>query len=94
VAYKPTPRALARLNEDGYSVFVRDIQSVGYEKRTKKRNVVFNPLYRIDPADFQIQTDGEGKPILDEDFTRAVADFREWALGQEDELQRAFLREE
>jgi len=37
--------------------------------------------------------DYEGKPILDEDFTQILFDFREWAMGQEKALQQLFLTE-
>ena len=94
VAYKPkTSTALKKLHESDYSVFVRDIQRVGYEKRTSKRNVFFNPIYRMDETTFEVMTDAEGHPILDEDFTQTIADFRRWALGQEETLQRLFCRE-
>ena len=93
VAYKPKRAALKRLTNQGYSVFVRDIQRVGYEKRTSKRNVFFNPVYKIDMVTFEIATDHEGRPVLDEEFTDTVTDFRQWALAQEDTLQRLFLRE-
>lgn len=94
VAYKPKPEHFKQLNEQGYSVFVRDIQNVGYEKRTSKRNVFFNLVYRIDERTFEIMIDDQGKPVLDEDFSQALADFRKWALGQEETLQKLFLREE
>lgn len=94
VAYKPKSLgALKKLVESDYSVFVRDIQRVGYEKRTSKRNVFFNPVYRMDETTFEVMTDVEGHPILDEDFTQTVADFRQWALGQEETLQRLFCKE-
>lgn len=93
VAYKPTKQELKRLNEQGYSVFVRDIQNVGYEKRTSRRNVFFNPVYHIDETTFEIATDEEGNPILDEDFTEALRDFCEWMLMQEKTLQELFLKE-
>ena len=93
VAYKPKPGPLKKLNEDGYSVFVYDIQNVGYEKRTSKRNVFFNPVYKIDETTFKVQTDAEGFPVKDEDFPKVVTAFREWALGQEETLQRLFLKE-
>jgi type I restriction enzyme M protein len=93
VAYKPKSGALKKLNEDGYSVFVYDIKNVGYEKRTSKRNVFFNPIYRINETTFKVQTDTEGYPVLDEDFTKVLSQFREWALGQEETLQKLFLRE-
>jgi len=94
VAYKPkNSSALKKLVESDYSVFVRDIQRVGYEKRTSKRNVFFNPVYRMDETTFDLMTDAEGHPILDEDFTQIIADFRQWALGQEETLQRLFCKE-
>ena len=93
IAYKPTARELKQLNEQGYSVFVRDIRNVGYEKRTSKRNVFFNPAYRIDETIFEIMTDDEGNPILDEDFTQTLTEFHQWALGQEETLQKLFLEE-
>ncbi|MGB6836580.1 MAG: N-6 DNA methylase [Dehalococcoidia bacterium] len=92
VAYKPTPENLHRLNTDGYAVFVRDIRNVGYEKRTSKRNVFFNPVYRINNLTFDIETDADGSPVLDEQFTQTVLDFRSWALGQEEVLQTLFLK--
>jgi type I restriction enzyme M protein len=50
-------------------------------------------VYRIDEKAFEIVVDNEGKPILDEDFTQFLTDFRKWALGQEETLQRLFLKE-
>ena len=94
VAYKPkSSTALKKLVDSDYSVFVRDIQHVGYEKRTSKRNVFFNPVYRMNEATFEVMTDAEGHPILDEDFTQTIADFRQWTIGQEEALQRLFLME-
>lgn len=93
VAYKPSRQRLKSLTERGYSVFAKDIKRVGYEKRTSKRNVFFNPIYRIDGNTFGVATDVEGKPILDEEFTDTVASFRKWAVSQEAELQRLFLQE-
>lgn len=93
VAYKPKPAVLKKLNEEGYSVFIHDIQNVGYEKRTSKRNVYFNPVYEIDETTFKVKTDAEGFPVLDEDFSLILTNFRQWALGQEETLQRLFLKE-
>ena len=39
IAYKPESSTLQELNKNGYSIFVKDIKRVGYEKRTSKRNV-------------------------------------------------------
>jgi type I restriction enzyme M protein len=93
VAYKPAPKALNKLNESGYSIFVRDIHRVGYEKRTSKRNVFFNPVYEIDETTFDIRVDAGGHPVLDEEFTATRAEFCQWALGQEKTLQDLFLKE-
>ena len=93
VAYKPKAADLARLTKDGYSIFVRDIHHVGYEKRTSKRNVFFNPVYRIDETTFDVQTDAECRPVLEEDFSAAIADFRQWGMGQEAAVPRLFLQE-
>ena len=93
IAYKPKPAALKRLNESGYSIFVRDIQRVGYEKRTSKRNVFFNPVYQIDETTFEIRVNEQGEPVLDEEFTDTLAEFRQWSLGQEKTLQDLFHKE-
>jgi type I restriction enzyme M protein len=93
IAYKPKAKAMQRLNEQGYKIFVRDIQRVGYEKRTSKRNVFFNPLFKMNETTFEVEVDGAGNPIVDEEFTDILGDFRTWALGQEAELQKAFLEE-
>jgi type I restriction enzyme M protein len=93
VAYKPKPVALRKLVESGYSIFVRDIHRVGYEKRTSKRNVFFNPVFKINEQTFEIAVDSAGNPLLDEEFTETLQAFRQWALGQEETLQKLFLRE-
>ncbi len=94
VAYKPKPEELKKLKKQGYSVFVKDIHNVGYEKRTSKRNVFFNPVYRIDETSFDILIDTEGNLVLDEDFSQTLCDFQKWILGQEEALQKLFLKEE
>ena len=93
IAYKPDPAALKRLNRDGYSIFVRDIQRVGYEKRTSKRNVFFNPIYQIDETTFDIRVNKHGEPVKDEEFSETIIEFRRWALTQEKKLQELFLKE-
>lgn len=93
VAYKPKPLALKKLIENGYSIFVRDIHRVGYEKRTSKRNVFFNPVFKINEQTFDIDVDNAGNPLLDEEFTETLEAFRHWSLAQEETLQKLFLRE-
>jgi type I restriction enzyme M protein len=93
VAYKPKPAALARLNENGYSVFARDIKNVGYVRRTSKRNVFFQDKYKLDPDTFEIELDQAGNLVLDEDFPATLTDFRAWARTQEQTLTRLFVKE-
>jgi type I restriction enzyme M protein len=93
IAYKPKPLALKRLNEGGYSIFVRDIHRVGSEKRTLKRNVFFNPIYHFDETTFEIRVNEHGEPVLDEEFTDTLAEFRQWSREQEKMLQDIFLKE-
>jgi type I restriction enzyme M protein len=38
--------------------------------------------------------DAEGRPVLDEEFTETLFQFQKWALGQEETLQRLFLKED
>ncbi len=64
VAYKPRAPAVRRLNSNGYSIFARDIQRVGYEKRTSKRNVFFNPVYVSDPMTLRLQLTLRGARFL------------------------------
>ncbi len=94
IAYKPCEDRLQKLIDSNYSVFARDIKAVGYEKRTSKRNVVFNPVYKIDDSTFEIEKDKEGKMVLDEEFSQIISDFRDWCLGQEEEINRLFLKED
>jgi type I restriction enzyme M protein len=92
VAYKPESDAdLKTLNQTDYSVFVRDIKAVGYEKRTRQRNVFFNPIFQMDPVKFEVSVDAEGNPLLEEDFSQALSDFTVWAAAQEQPLQDKFL---
>ena len=93
IAYKPRDAELKRLNTQGYSVFVRDIQRVGYEKRTSKRNVFFNSVFQVDDATFEIRVDAGGEPVRDEEFSETLSEFRQWVLGQEATLQRLFVEE-
>ena len=93
VAYKPTEKELKKLNENGYSIFVKDIQKVGYEVKTIKRVKHFVPIYKINDEKFEVETDKEGRPLLDEEFSSTVQEFREWCLGQEKSLQDLFYKE-
>jgi type I restriction enzyme M protein len=91
VGYKPSSRRLANLISADYEVFTREISSVGYVKRTSNRNIVFDPLYKLDSLTFESVIDKDGAAQLDEDFSDVISDFREWCISQETELKRAFL---
>jgi len=93
VAYKPVPEELKKLKEQNYEVFVKDIQKVGYEVKTKRRVKYFEPIYKIDEETFEVVQDEEGRPVLDEEFTQTIKEFREWALIQEETLKDLFLKE-
>jgi len=92
VAYKPEPEELEKLKEKGYKVYIKDIQRVGYEVRTSKRVQKFENQYKINYETFDIEIDDEGRPILDEEFSGTVADFREWCKLQEKTLQDLFIK--
>lgn len=92
VAYKPSKEKLEKLVEDGYEIFCKDIQKVGYERRTRKRNVYFNELYRLNPNSFEPVVDKNGRLVLDEEFSSTVAEFKDWAQLQEEALVKAFLK--
>ncbi|PIT84469.1 SAM-dependent methyltransferase [Candidatus Micrarchaeota archaeon CG10_big_fil_rev_8_21_14_0_10_45_29] len=91
VAYKPEPKELARLNEQGYKLFTRDIKRIGYEIRTSKRIKRYNPLYKINEQTFEVEQDEYGNPKLDEEFGDVLIDFRDWAKTQEKKLRELFV---
>ena len=93
VAYKPKSKELQELKDKDYSVFVKDIQKIGYEIRTSKRVKFFSPMHKINETTFEVEQDSEGNPLLDEDFTQTIKDFKEWCLGQEKTLQDLFIKE-
>lgn len=93
IAYKPeAEKELERLNNSGYEVFAKDIKKIGYEVRTSNRVKYFNPVYKIDPETFEVVINELGEPMLDEDFTDSIREFKAWALSQEDYLKKTFLR--
>ena len=93
VAYKPTNDELKRLQEQNYEIFVRDIQKVGYEVKTSKRVKYFSPTYKINYETFETEIDEDGNPLLDEDFSQTIVDFRQWCITQEKNLQDLFIKE-
>jgi putative type I restriction-modification system, M subunit len=92
VAYKPQKNELEKLKEQNYQVFARDIQRIGYEVKTIKRVKFFSPVYKINYDNFEVEIDKDGRAMLDEDFTQTIADFKQWCLGQEKQLQDIFIK--
>ena len=72
---------------------MKDIKKVGYEVRTSKRVKYFNPIYKINETTFEIEQDEEGNPLIDEEFTLTLDEFKKWCLGQEKALQDLFIKE-
>lgn len=93
VAYKPSDGELKRLKEHDYEIFIRDIKKVGYEVKTSKRVKYFDPIYKINYDTFETVIDKDGKPVLDEDFTQTIIDFRQWCVSQEKTLQDLFIKD-
>ena len=93
VAYKPSADELKRLNEQDYEIFVRSIAKVGYEVKTIKRVKYFATKYKINYDTFETEIDEDGNPVLDEDFSQTVKDFRNWCKSQEITLQNLFIKE-
>lgn len=91
VGYKPKSKIDDLISSD-YEVFVREIQNVGYIKRTSQRNVVFLDDFLLDESTFETIIDPDtGENRLNEDFSLIIQEFKEWCLYQEDELKNLFL---
>jgi type I restriction enzyme M protein len=92
VAYKPKEKELESLKEQNYQIFAKDIHKVGYEVKTSKRVKFFNPIYKVNYANFEIEIDNEGQAMIDEEFTETIIDFKQWCLSQEKALQDIFIK--
>lgn len=92
VAYRPSEKELTKLQQENYSIFVKDIKKVGYEIRTSKRVKYFNPVYAIDEQTFEVKVNNDGTAKLDEEFSQTVEEFKDWSLGQEKTLQDLFIK--
>ena len=92
IAYKPETKELERLKKQGYSIFTKNIQNIGYEIKTTNRVKSFEKVYKIHPETFEIETDLQGKAKLNEDFSETLNEFREWCKMQEETLQNLFIK--
>ncbi|MBS6500434.1 MAG: N-6 DNA methylase [Clostridium sp.] len=86
IAYKPKENEKEVLLSEDYDVFNRKINYTGYEVKTVKRNIVFEPIKEIDPVTLK----DTGK--IKEDFTKLVEDFEEYIKSQNVIIKRAFGR--
>lgn len=93
IGYKPNNKELNMLKSSGYKIFAKDIRKVGYEIRTSKKVKKFEPLYKTNYTTFEIDIDKDGNPILNEQFTDTVKEFREWCKTQEKTLQDLFIKD-
>ena len=91
VGYKPPKDKLDQLVSDDYSVFCRDIENVGYKKRTSNRNVFFETDYILNEETFETVTDENGASVPREDFSSVVREFKDWCIFQEMDLKSKFL---
>ena len=93
IAYKPSKDSLERLKQNNYEIFMRDIENVGYEVVTVKRVKKFVDKYKIDEQTFKYMVDENGLLVKDEDFTKVVAEFKDWCKKQGTSLKNAFIND-
>lgn len=93
IAYKPKQNELEKLKKDGYRIFFKDIKKIGYEIRTSKRVKKFEPEYKINFSTFDVEIDRDGNPILNEEFSDIVKEFKDWCKTQEVTLQDLFIKD-
>ncbi|MBK5241679.1 N-6 DNA methylase [Clostridium sp.] len=86
IAYKPKEDEKSELLSEDYDVFTRNIKYTGYEVKTVKRNIVFEPVKEVDPVTLK----DTGK--LKEDFTKMIGDFEEYMKSQNAIIKSAFGR--
>jgi type I restriction enzyme M protein len=88
IAYKPTKQELKEgILKLDYEVFIKEIKNIGYEVKTKKRTVNFEPRFIINEETFE----NTGK--LDEDFSKMKEEFGDFLNRQDEVIKRAFNHE-
>ena len=83
VAYKPKNDE-KNLLENDYEIFIKEVESIGYEVKTVKRTITFKPQFVINEDTF------EHTSKLDEDFSSMQIEFQEFLKRQELEIKTAF----
>lgn len=84
IAYKPKENEKNTLLNNDYEVFIKDIQKIGYEVKTVKRTIQFQPRFIINEDTF------EKTNKLDEEFSEMYVDFKDFLNRQEEEIKKAF----
>lgn len=72
-------------------MYLHTMDNVGYKVCTNDRVKRFEPIYKRNAGTFDTLTDNESTPLLLEDFSETVSEFKEWCLQQEETLQKIFL---
>lgn len=83
IAYKPKSDEIHLLDND-YEIFIKEVESIGYEVKTVKRTITFKPQFVINEDTF------EHTSKLDEDFSSMQNEFQEFLKRQELEIKKAF----
>ena len=83
IAYKPKENEKFLLEND-YEIFVKEIINIGYEVKTIKRTIHFEPQYCINEDTF------ETIDKLDEDFSKLQEEWNDFLIKQEEEIKIAF----
>ena len=83
IAYKPKESEKFLLKND-YEIFVKEIINIGYEVKTIKRTIHFEPQYCINEDTF------ETIDKLDEDFSKLQEEWNDFLIKQEEEIKIAF----
>ncbi len=83
IAYKPKSNETHLLNTD-YEVFIKNVENIGYEVKTVKRSIIFQPQYIVNEDTF------ERVDKIDEDFSQMQKEFIEFLKRQEEEIKEAF----
>ena len=83
VAYKPKANEQHLLTND-YEVYIKEIENIGYEVKTKNRTVHFDPQFVVNEETF------EKEDKLLEDFSNMQDGFQEYLKRQEEEIKKAF----
>lgn len=87
IAYKPSD--LNIINSD-YKVFTKEINHVGYEVVKKDRMITYQPLFKRNEVNFEIEKDENGNKIILEDITQTINEFKKWLITQEVECKECF----